>query len=305
MSTKTNWIPKNQPLNFKKHFKKRYIPLLLFLAILSCNATQIADMRLSKSQIEQKLNQAKVQNHLAKTITKDGRTIFFAQATNRSNQDSLPVFIFVHGTPGALSNSMQYLKDATLLQNGLVVAYDRPGFGYSEYGQPSPTLDGQVQSLKILMDQFPNQAIYLVGHSYGAAVILQAAMDYPKQVKGLVWLGGVVHSAWKEKSWWRYPLRYPPVKWLFPSSMYVSNEEILGLRKSLKAIEHRWNEVTCPVTLLQGGKDWLANPSNTAYADSMLVSSAQKKVLIYPERSHFFYFSQPELVVEALLEIVL
>ena len=284
-----------------KKFKKRYIPLMLLVLILGCNVAGWGDMNTSEKKINQRFNEANIKNYSTGFVQREGLKIFFAQASNVELVDTAPVFIFAHGTPGALANSMAYLLDSTLLNIGTVVAYDRPGFGLSSHGDGWLNLDAQVAGLEMLKDKYVGHKIYLVGHSYGAPVILQTAMDYPEKVAGLVWLGGVVQTAWKAHAWWRKPMNYPPIKWLVPSSMVVSNKEIINLEADLEKIKDRWGEVTCPVVMIQGSEDWLAEASNTEYADSMLVESKDKKVIMVEDKSHFFYFSEPHYVVDALV----
>ncbi len=295
---------KNRILKKKRRFKKRYIPFILLLFILSCNASGVMDMVMTPKDLAERFQKASIKHYSTQTISRNGRDVFFAQTTNVEVTDSTPVFIFAHGTPGALSNSIAYLLDSTLLSTGIVVAYDRPGFGLSNPGALVSTLDGQVAALKQVMDVFKGHQLYLVGHSYGAPVILQAAMDSPDEVAGLVWLGGVVHTAWKAHAWWRKPMSYPPIKWLFPVSMNVSNHEMMELDAGLKKIENKWTEVTCPVVMIQGTKDWLAVPENTKYAEAKLEKAKYKEVVMVSDASHFFYFSQPHYVVDALVRIM-
>jgi len=268
--------------------------------IIGCNAAGLGDMTSSAKKLNQEFKSAGIKKYTTGFVEHDGLKIFFAQTTNLDEIDAVPVFIFAHGTPGALSNSMAYLLDSTLLSKGIVVAYDRPGFGLSSHGDDLLNLSAQVDGLELLMDKYSGHEIYLIGHSYGAPVILQTAMDYPEKVAGLVWLGGIVQTIWKPDAWWRKPMNYPPVKWLVPSSMVVSNKEIMHLENDLKRIENKWGDITCPVVMIQGTDDWLATPSNTTYADSMLVSSRFKEVVMVPDASHFFYFSRSSYVVGAL-----
>ncbi len=287
-----------------KKFKKRYIPLVLLVLIIGCNAAGWGDMDTSPKKLIEEFKEAGIKNYSTRFVERAGVKIFFAEATNLETMDSTPVYIFAHGTPGALSNSMAYLKDSILLNSGTVVAYDRPGFGLSSHGDDLLNLDAQVTGLEMLMGEFGGRKIYLVGHSYGAPVILQAAMDFPEKVAGLVWLGGIVKRAWQADAWWRKPMNYPPIKWLVPSSMVVSNKEIINLEADLERIKDRWGEVTCPVVMIQGDDDWLAEASNTEYADSMLVKSKDKKVVMVEDKSHFFYFSEPHYVVDALVGLL-
>lgn len=274
------------------------------MIILGCNAAGLGDMASSEKEIIQSFKEAGIKKYRTGFLGKDDQKIFFAQATNLASTDSVPVFIFSHGTPGALSNSMHYLLDSTLLTKGIAVAYDRAGFGLSSHADGVSNLNTQVAGLKRLMDEYTGHKIYLIGHSYGAPIILQTAMDYPEKVAGLVWLGGIVQSAWKPHAWWRRPLNYPPIKWLIPASMVVSNKEIIHLEDDLNNIKNKWAEITCPVIMIQGTKDWLAAPSNTTYADSMLVSSRFKESVIVPDASHFFYFFKPQYVLDGIQKVM-
>jgi pimeloyl-ACP methyl ester carboxylesterase len=197
---------------------------------------------------------------------------------------------------------MAYLLDSILLERGIVVAYDRPGFGLS-YRAEEMILDEQVAGLERVMAEYAGHEIYLIGHSYGAPVILQAAMGFSRQVAGIVWVGGIVEHAWREDAWWRKPLNYPPTKWLVPKSMVVSNREIINLQADLEKLKLKWKDVTCPVVILQGDKDWLADKSNATFADSMLVNATFKEKKVIKNASHFFYFSKTHFVVDALEKI--
>src|SRR6476659_2117474 len=49
-----------------------------------------------------------------------------------SGGDTLPVLVFIHGSPGSWSAFENYLKDSELLKHFHMIAIDRPGFGYSD-----------------------------------------------------------------------------------------------------------------------------------------------------------------------------
>jgi pimeloyl-ACP methyl ester carboxylesterase len=68
-----------------------------------------------------------------------------------------------------------------------VCAYDRAGFGWSDYSPAPRTLAQQVHELHALLTGANEQEPYLlVGHSYGARVDRVFAAKYPDEVAGLV-----------------------------------------------------------------------------------------------------------------------
>src|SRR5436309_1300735 len=72
-----------------------------------------------------------------------------------------------------------------------VIAFDRPGFGYSD--RPRGRRWGPSEQAKLLLRAFSllgiEQAI-VVGHSWGALVALALALECPEKVAGLVLLSG-------------------------------------------------------------------------------------------------------------------
>ena len=74
-----------------------------------------------------------------------------------------------------------------LAEHTRVCAYDRAGFGWSEFSPAPRTLEQQVHELHELLQGANEQGPYiLVGHSYGARVGRVYAATYPEEVAGMV-----------------------------------------------------------------------------------------------------------------------
>lgn len=74
-----------------------------------------------------------------------------------------------------------------LAERTRVCAYDRAGFGWSDYNPAPRTLAQQVNELHGLLQGANEHAPYiLVGHSYGARVDRVYAAKYPDEVAGMV-----------------------------------------------------------------------------------------------------------------------
>ena len=95
--------------------------------------------------------------------------------------------IFIHGSGGDHSAwSHQY---AGLHKKYNVVAIDLPGHGSSE-GKGESDIGSYCLWVKKLLDILPQKNIILVGHSLGAAISLQFALNYPQTIQGIVTVGG-------------------------------------------------------------------------------------------------------------------
>jgi pimeloyl-ACP methyl ester carboxylesterase len=96
-----------------------------------------------------------------------------------------PTIILDHVGGGS---SMDWaLIQPKLAEHTRVCAYDRAGFGWSDYNPAPRTLAEQVNELHTLLTGANEPGPYiLVGHSYGARVDRVYAAKYPEEVAGMV-----------------------------------------------------------------------------------------------------------------------
>ena len=96
-----------------------------------------------------------------------------------------PAVVLVHGLGGNLRN-FHGLVDK-LAANCRVVAVDRPGSGYSTMvSGEHPTLRAQATIIVRFIQKLGLDRPLLVGHSFGGALSLALALDYPDSVSALV-----------------------------------------------------------------------------------------------------------------------
>src|SRR6476661_10373329 len=96
-----------------------------------------------------------------------------------------PVVVLVHGANGTWNDFSPELI-AELARDHTVLAVDRPGHGWSEsHGGPLGMHENAAAVLALLRLEHMS-AVTLVGHSYGAAVALRAALEAPELVSHVV-----------------------------------------------------------------------------------------------------------------------
>ncbi len=102
--------------------------------------------------------------------------------------------ILLHGFGGS-SYSWRYLIPA-LADGYQVLAPDLSGFGFTERPRSREpyTRCGQIQLVLALMDYRHLPAAHIVGHSYGGALALALAYDYPKRVRSLTLIDAAAPS---------------------------------------------------------------------------------------------------------------
>ncbi len=102
-----------------------------------------------------------------------------------------PALVLLHGN-GLFASDFELsglLEKAA--QNHHVIAFDRPGFGYSE--RPSGiswTPEAQSRLIYQALHQLRVERPIVVGHSWGTLVALAMALDFPKYVRGVALMSG-------------------------------------------------------------------------------------------------------------------
>ena len=102
-----------------------------------------------------------------------------------------PALVLLHGN-GVFANDFEYsgLMEQ-LSERYRVIAFDRPGYGYSE--RPRTTLwppDAQATLLHRALQDIGVDSAIVLGHSWGTMVALAMGLQAPSFVRGLVLLSG-------------------------------------------------------------------------------------------------------------------
>jgi pimeloyl-ACP methyl ester carboxylesterase len=276
------------------------IAIAVLLVSMMALSHACISFRMSSKEIDEFFTKAKVKGtqHQYKTGSTEIHYV-------KSGDESKPLVLFVHGSPGSLSAFIHFLTDSTLLPQTLLVTTDRPGFGYSNFGKGEKSLEKQSAALKPLLELYKNnRPIILVGHSLGGPLIAQMAVDYPDLVDGLVIVAGSIDPKLEpNETWFRAPLATPFLSWILPGSFRASNEEIYHLKPELERMMPLWKKITCPVIVIQGTKDSLVDPGNADFAKKMLVNAPVEFVIV-ENMDHFVPWSNPELIEQAVLKLI-
>ena len=102
--------------------------------------------------------------------------------------------ILVHGNPGSCQDwARLYTPISSRYQ---AVAFDRPGHGHSDRpNHRDITVDIQAQMLHTALRELQIERPILVGHSWGGALALAYALEFPDDLSGLVLLAPAVYES--------------------------------------------------------------------------------------------------------------
>jgi len=117
-----------------------------------------------------------------------------------------PVMVLLHGFASSTYTWHKVMSD--LAKQGTVIAFDRPAFGLTERPLPgswtgdSPYSNESAVKLTVgLMDALGMSDAVLVGHSAGAAIAMQTALEYPARIEGLVLVDAAISANRQMPAW--------------------------------------------------------------------------------------------------------
>ena len=232
------------------------------------------------------------------------RTIRFMETPRTPGDSALPVVLFVHGAPSSLSFFNAFFKDSTLLNRAQLVAVDRPGYGYSDFGRVETSIIRQAEFLQPLINRYRKAPyLMLVGSSYGGSVSARLAMNNPDRVNHVVFVSSALGPGLERT----YPISYladsPLIRWGVSPLLRLANDEKLAHRNALEAILPDWPKIRANITMLHGQRDELVYPTNVSFAQNHLIN-AQVKQFLLPENRHDIVFNKREYMTQIILDIL-
>jgi len=214
-----------------------------------------------------------------------------------------PTLFFLHGSPGSWDAYKTYLSDLDLQKKYRLIAIDRPGFGYSDFGEAQDLETQAKLILPFILSKNNNQPITLIGHSMGGPVIVKLATKNPKLFKNLVVLAGAVDPKAETPENWRPVLISKPIRYLIPGAFRPSNDELWWLKDDLKIMKPELYKITSNVIIIHGTKDPLVPYSNVAFMKKEFVNAKKIEIIPIENANHFIPWEHYEIIKKSLLNL--
>lgn len=217
--------------------------------------------------------------------------------------DTLPTLIFLHGSPSAWTSFSSYLENPALLFHYRMVSVDRPGFGYSDFGE-ALHLEEQSMFLLPLFKAISNgKPMFLAGHSLGGPLCIKLAADAPELFEGIMLISGSVAPDLEPTEKWRFVLNNFPLNLLLPGSFRPSNTELVYFKKDIIDLVKDFPKVTCDVYLVHGDKDTWVPPGNVDFAKAHLANARNIETLMLPGGTHFIPWTKKKEITDELIKM--
>jgi pimeloyl-ACP methyl ester carboxylesterase len=249
-----------------------------------------------------------------------------------------PVLVLLHGN-GVLAEDFEHsgLLDLAA-QHYRVIAFDRPGFGYSE--RPRKTVwtpQAQARLLHHALQQLEVDSAIVLGHSWGTLVALSMALEAPDFVRGLVLLSGYYYPSLRAdvltsgpaipligdlmrytvsplvgRLLWRpiakrafapqeLDIRFrslPVWMMLRPSQLRASAAETAMMIPSAMALAKRYQELKVPAVIMAGTRDLIADFGHNSERLSERIPDSELQ--LQPGVGHMTHYAHPDRVLAAV-----
>jgi len=269
--------------------------------------------------------------YLRQSVVVDGTSLNYVSAGSGQ-----PV-VLIHGNPGSYQDYTLAVIER-LSQSYYVVAFDRPGHGYSErQDSVHTTVEVQARIIREALDKLGIKKPVLVGHSWGGSLVLAAAVAYEKDLAGIVLLAPAAYPT-VSREWWsllpHVPLignlvvnrltpflgramvrkslqeAYDPQDvqedyveqslelWIQPDHIRACAYDEWTLGASLIGLSKHYRDIEVPVVIVTGSADRLLNPEEHAYPLHKAIKNS--KLVVLPETGHQLPQTRPDVVVSAV-----
>ncbi|HET6993781.1 MAG TPA: alpha/beta hydrolase, partial [Chitinophagaceae bacterium] len=276
----------SRPVRKYRWFRRllRITGVLIILFIIACF---IFDHYVQFRKSDKELKKIFAERNLDATInyySTQGRTLRYLASGN----DSLPTLLILHGSPGSISYYGARLADTAIRNKFRVYAVDRPGYGYSGFGDPEPSIQKQSEMIRPILDSL-NKAthpIIIMGGSYGSSVACRLAMDHPELVDGLILTGPSLGPGLEKYFWFTPVIENPAIRWFMPRLFKSANTEKVHHKKELEKMLPYWTNIKVPVIYVQGENDHIIDTSNASFARQHLVNVPSLDIKFVKNRGH-------------------
>jgi len=292
---KTVW-----PGRLKRRILRILLGLIAFLLISSFIFDRLVQFRMSDKQLMEYFASNKIKGEV-RYYSAEGRKLRYVAVGN----DSLPILLFIHGSPSSLSIFKEYYRDSLFLTRFKMYAIDRPGYGGSDFGTPEPSIQKQSEMIRPILDSLnkARKPIIIMGGSYGSSIACRLTMDHPDLVDGLILVAPCLAPG-EEKIFGISPLiEHPFLNWGVPRIFKAANTEKLHHKAELTKMLPYWKNIRVPVMYMQGAKDMLVYTSNADFACRQLINAPFLDIQFFKGRPHFIPIAERPAIRKKILEM--
>lgn len=279
--------------------QKRIIHLFgVILIIISSSSCTVLQWRSTDSEIYESFNTlnipTKISYYALDSLDVKIRVQEITDVEHTANM------IFLHGSPSSLSAWNGYLKDTVLTNKANLYAIDRPGYGYSNFGDEIISIKQQAKIISSLIDAYKLKNVIAVGSSYGGPLAARLAV-INKNIKGVVMISPAIDPEQEKRVKGQKFTQYWLTRWLVPTGYRVAGDEKETHAEELSYLDADWSKVNVSVYHIHGDKDDLVPYGNINYAKTKFKTINS---ITIPNTGHEIAWARPELIKPYLYQLI-
>jgi pimeloyl-ACP methyl ester carboxylesterase len=218
--------------------------------------------------------------------------------------DTLPMLLLIHGAPGSLWGYMNLMDDEDLQKQFHIVSVDRVGYGKSRLKKKRFVTSIETQAhalLPIFALNKSDEKVTVLGRSYGAPIAAKLVSLVPEQVKELIMVSPVIDPEKERFYWFSKWGRNSFIQLFLPGEFNTATAEKYSHSDELRKLIPVWHSLHVPTTVIQGGNDWIADPSNIDFAKKH-IQSRRAQYIFLDKAGHMITFTHLSMIKEMLLK---
>lgn len=214
-----------------------------------------------------------------------------------------PVLLFIHGAPGSSSSFLSYLKNERLRNSYSILVVDRPGYGYSNYGEYQPIRKQYEAIQRILESAEITNNVITIGHSFGGTISGYIAIQNPDWLKASIMIAPAIDPDQEKYLWFGKLALYKSTRWLAPRSLRVAADEKYSHEAELNTFIGDWHRIKKPVLHIHGDADGLVPHANVSFSKSN-IPEKWLEIKTVQNKGHLIPFTEQESMVDEIINFV-
>jgi len=269
--------------------------LIMVLGLTSCTVLQ---WRSSDQEIASYFNEKGISSEVS-YFDIDGLDLRIRVQHVKQSKNDINL-LFFHGSPSSLSAWNGYFNDTTLIKKAKLHAVDRPGYGYSNFGDEMTSIKTQALVMSRLIEHYNFKNVIAIGSSYGGPLASRLAVENPN-VKAVVMISPAIDPKQEKDVWGSRLTQWWLTRWLVPTSYRVAGDEKTVHAKELELLEGDWSKVTVPVLHIHGDIDDIVPYGNVNYTKA---NFSNIKIITTPKTGHEIAWGRPELIKPHIRDLI-